>query len=132
MKIGILTYHAPCNFGANLQAYSSVRFFQLLGHEVKVINYLIKEDIDPKNCAMDQIVAHRLFSQNTLPVTSPVHDGREIYEVVKKECFDVIAIGADAVWNKKDRERLAVFYASWLWNTDLENKVLLDQDRNSD
>lgn len=123
MKIGVLTYHAPCNFGANLQAYSSVRFFQSLGHEAKVINYLIEEDINPKNCSKEQASAHKHFSQDVLPVTRPVHNGKEIYEVVKEEGFNIVAIGADAVWNKRDRDRLAVFYASWLWGTDLENSV---------
>ncbi|MDD4689561.1 MAG: polysaccharide pyruvyl transferase family protein [Eubacteriales bacterium] len=122
MKIGILTYHAPFNFGANLQAYASQNFFCSLGHDTWVINYVRESDINPQNCNPSQIEGHFNFSQNTLRVTKRINRN-EIYSLVKKEKFDLIAIGADAVWNKRVREDLEVFYAKWLWGTDLENKV---------
>lgn len=122
MKIGILTYHTPCNFGANLQAYASSNFFVRLGHTVKIINY-IEELSYTESCPREQTEAHRCFSQEVLKVTRPVSSGEGVYEVLKEEKFDVIAIGSDAVWSKRNRKRLEVFYCKWLWGTDMENKV---------
>lgn len=39
-KIGLITYHNPCNYGATLQAYATVKFFEELGFETLVINYV--------------------------------------------------------------------------------------------
>lgn len=122
MKIGILTYHSPVNFGANLQAYASSQYFESLGHEVKVINYIIGGKI-PSYQEGSQAYAHWQFSQNVLKVTKPCFSGRDIYETVKEETFDLIVIGADAVWGKRNRERLKVFHCDWLWGTDLDGKV---------
>ena len=33
MKIGILTFHYPWNYGAVLQAYASVQILKEMGHE---------------------------------------------------------------------------------------------------
>ena len=123
MYIGILTYHAPANFGANLQAYTSCRFFISLGHKVKIINYQAEDDINKTYCDSRQIEGHNHFINNVLPVTELVYSGEEIYELVKKEGFDIIAVGADAVWNNPSYERLSVFFCKWLFGTDLEQKV---------
>lgn len=123
MKIGILTFHTPYNFGANLQAYTSSKYFENLGHSVKVINYMPAGGEHSEQCPVEQETAHNHFSQNTLNVTREVYNGEEVYQVVKEEQFDVVAIGSDAVWNKRNRERLEIFYAKWLWGTDLEKKV---------
>lgn len=123
MRIGILTYHNPCNFGANLQAYTSSRYFESLGHTVKVINLILDGGKPTPRCQESQNAAHHHFSQEVLKVTRPVSTGEEILQVVKEEQFDVIAIGADAVWNKKNRKRLEIFYAQWLWGTELEGKI---------
>lgn len=122
MKIGILTYHAPCNFGANLQAYCSYMFFESLGYEVKVINYLRSGDLNPTYCNSQQREAHFLFCKERLPLTEIVNESN-ILEVVVREQFDVIAIGADAVWNKGNRKDLEVFYAKWLWESPFSNKI---------
>lgn len=122
MKIGILTYHTPCNFGANLQAYCSSKYFESLGHTAKIINYTANEAATGKNLT-EQEKAHRHFSQEVLHVTRPVSSGEEVYNVVKEEQFDVIAVGSDAIWSKRNRKRLEVFYCKWLWGTDLEDKV---------
>lgn len=122
MKIGILTFHTPYNFGANLQAYASSHFFESLGHNVKIINYLI-DGIIPEVKEGTQKYAHWNFSQNVLKVTRPCFTGKDIYDVVKEEQFNLVIVGSDAVWSKKNIEHLKVFYADWLWGTDLEGKV---------
>jgi hypothetical protein len=118
MKIGILTYHSPCNFGANLQAYASMKYFASLGHDTWVINYAI----GPDSAADGQIEAHNHFSQNVLRVTKKVTKD-DILDLVKEMGFDAIGIGADAVWNKRDVDNLRVFFGDWLFKSDLKNKV---------
>lgn len=39
MKVGILTFHRPANYGAVLQAYGLLTVLQRLGHEAYVIDY---------------------------------------------------------------------------------------------
>ena len=39
MKIGILTFHYPWNYGAVLQAYASVQILRGMGHEPVVLDY---------------------------------------------------------------------------------------------
>jgi len=43
MKIGILTYHACYNYGANFQAYALQKTINNLGHECDIIDYRNKE-----------------------------------------------------------------------------------------
>lgn len=43
MKIGILTYHAACNFGAFLQLLSTVEHVRKRGLEPLVINWIPKD-----------------------------------------------------------------------------------------
>lgn len=114
MKIGILTFHRPANFGANLQAYSSYKYFSSLGHDVKIINYLRPEDFKYQNTvAQVQLEAHITFSKEKLPITREVDNISGIQSVVKEEKFDLIAIGADAVWRSLKDD--CVFFAKWLF-----------------
>lgn len=39
MKIGILTFHWPSNYGAVLQCYALQQILKSMGHEVQVLNY---------------------------------------------------------------------------------------------
>ena len=119
MKFGILTYHAPCNFGANLQAFCSANFFALRGYDVKIINYIRPGDESADYCVREQFIGHWNFSQNILPVTRPV--GAEgIISVIKEEKIDILVLGADAIWNKNDLE---VFDVGWLWKSEIANLV---------
>lgn len=114
MKIGILTFHRPANFGANLQAYSSYRYFASIGHDVKVINYLRDVDLNYKNrVSQTQIDAHINFVESKLPITKEVYTVKELQALVKEERFDLIAIGADAVWRSPEND--CIFFAKWLF-----------------
>ena len=121
MKIGILTYHAPCNFGANLQAYSTTKFFEKKGFDVCVINIIRKGEFSACNKDSKQVLAHFNFSQKKLPVTEVARENN-ILSVVKKNSIDVIVVGSDAVWSL-DLDYLNVFFVSWLWNSDLAKTV---------
>ena len=40
MRIGVLTFHFPDNFGAVLQAYALQKYLEDRNHEVSIINYV--------------------------------------------------------------------------------------------
>lgn len=117
MKIGILTFHRPSNFGANLQAFSSVQYFKSLGHEVKIIDYVRSGDIGYKNNVdKKQFEVHEYFVEKCLPLTEQVLDEEGLCKIVKDEHFDVVVIGADAVWRApKDNN---IYYAQWLFDNE--------------
>ena len=37
-KIGLITYHNPCNYGATLQTWATVKYFENRGFKVCVID----------------------------------------------------------------------------------------------
>lgn len=114
MKIGILTFHRPANFGANLQAYSSYKYFTSLGYETKIINFVRAVDLAYKDRVCDvQRAAHQKFVDKMLPVTKEVYTVEELQSLAKEEKFDLIAIGADAVWRSPDDD--CIFFAKWLF-----------------
>lgn len=113
MKIGVLTFHRPANFGANLQAYATTCLIKDAGHDVKVIDYLRLEDMAYKNnIPLEQYQAHQKFVETHLPLTRQISEEVEIPEVVIEEKFDAIIVGADAVWRKpKDNN---IYFCQWL------------------
>ena len=117
MKIGVLTFHRPCNFGANLQAYSTFRYLSSLGHDVKVIDYIREVDTAYHNKVKEnQFEAHQEFVQTHLPLTRKVTSDVELQELVSSEKFHLIVIGSDAVWRElKDKDQYT-FFAKWLFD----------------
>lgn len=114
MKIGILTFHRPANFGANLQAFSSYRYLTSLGHNVKVIDFVRDADDNySKTVCKEQVQAHVDFVNINLSLTSEVRTPKDLQDIVYLEKFDIIIIGADAVWRKSDN---CVFFADWLFS----------------
>lgn len=114
MKIGILTFHRPANFGANLQAYTSYKYFTSLGHETKIINFVRNVDLSYKGRVCDvQRAAHQKFVDEMLPVTKEIYTTDELKSLVKSENFELIAIGADAVWRSPEDD--CIFFAKWLF-----------------
>ena len=114
MKIGILTFHRPSNFGANLQAFSSYRYLTSWGYDVKVIDYVRDDDDNYSNkVCKEQVQAHADFINKNLTLTSEVRTPKDLQEIVCSEKFDLIIIGADAVWRKADN---FIYFADWLFN----------------
>ncbi len=114
MKIGIFTYFNGCNFGENLQVFTSFKFFSSLGHDVWVVNY--SKDGEPypyHRYPEKQAIAHKSFAETRLKLTELVSQD-DLPKFIKDNHFDVVAFGADAVWNKRDRVDLAVYSAQWL------------------
>lgn len=99
MKIGILTFADVPNFGANLQALSTVCFLKNKGHNPILIKWEpddfrkrfddIKNNIQPK--------AHFDFFEKYLPHTKLCRNDDEICEIIEEENIEAIIVGSDAV-----------------------------------
>lgn len=99
MKIGILTYHAACNFGANLQVLSTICFLRNSGHEPIIINWFTKEleDIYTKNTPHEQFKEHINFQKKYLPLTERCYTENDIIAVINKYNIEAIIVGSDSV-----------------------------------
>lgn len=101
MKVGILTYHSVCNFGANLQALSTFSYFKNKGYDVKIINWYPEslENYYLKKIPIEQQKAHKQFVEKYLVLTELCRTKEDIERVIEKEQFDAIIIGSDAVFS---------------------------------
>lgn len=122
MKIGILTFHRACNYGAVLQCFALQEVLKRMGYEVKVIDYA-QETIDK---GYKVVQWRRLFSylyhlnlrtaawyikNIPLALKKRLLFKRFVnkYLDTTKEChvnnipldFDVYIIGSDQLWNTK-------------------------------
>lgn len=114
MKIGILTFHRPANFGANLQAYCSMCYLRTLGHEVKVIDFVRVGDIGyQKSVDAKQYEAHKHFVETRMSLTRQAATSEDLSRVVEEEHFDTIVVGADAVWRSPNDAN--IYFAEWLF-----------------
>lgn len=99
MKIGILTYHSVYNFGANLQAYSTVEYLKNNGFNPIVINW-IPEDMEgryDRTIPREQADVHKNFKEYFLPCTNICRNDSDIIQVIRKEDINGIIIGSDVV-----------------------------------
>lgn len=99
MKIGILTFANVPNFGANLQALSTVCYLKNNGHEPIIIKW---EPIDFEARFMNireqnQPKAHFDFCEKYLPWTDLCRTEKDIASVIEKEGIEAVIIGSDAV-----------------------------------
>ncbi len=97
--IGLITHHYACNFGANLQALSTVRYFQKKGHDIKVIDWhdaTLDENFS-QSVSKAQSQEHISFVDSFLPLTKRCNDSKEIAKVINDGKIDAIIIGSDAV-----------------------------------
>ena len=100
MKIGLLAYHAACNFGAFLQLLSTVEYIKKQGDEPRVINWVprdFRKDYEKRSLPevrdLDAILQNEYYSLTELCETA-----KEVSAVIKKEDISAIIIGSDAVW----------------------------------
>lgn len=101
MRIGLLTYHSVCNFGANLQALSTYSFFKNQGIDVCVINWVPQnlEDLYKNNISPEQQKEHQKFVEQYFQVTDKCYTSSDVREVIKQENIDAVVIGSDAVFS---------------------------------
>ena len=86
MKIGILTFANVPNFGANLQALSTVECLKAHGHEPVLIKWE-PEDFSDRFTGMErqpQPAEHFRFVREYLPWTDLCRNDREICTVIER------------------------------------------------
>ena len=106
MKVGILTHHWLPNFGANLQAYCTVRALKDLGCEPVVIDYRLEAIRGFYSQRVDsrQLKEHEKFVQNHLPLSPEVHTSEQVVCFAKDAGLEAVVSGSDAVL-RLDRSR---------------------------
>ena len=111
MKVGILTYHIVCNFGAQLQAISTVGFLKREGHEPVVINWYPK-DLDEKyqkEIPLEQYKCHIDFAKQNMPLTKLCRTEDELLQVIEENNFDAIILGSDALFKFLPKSARKIF-----------------------
>lgn len=103
MKIGILTYHAVSNFGANLQALSTIKYFQNRNIEVEIINWrpYDLETYYNKTVCQEQRKLHIDFGNRYFPMSPILRTYEDVENYIGSNQFDAILIGSDAVFSYK-------------------------------
>ncbi len=106
MKIELLTIWHEMNYGAELQAYATVKMLQQLGHQVEMINIQLADchvsNVRGKLANMVSFFGpvskkYNSFWNKHIPVTRRYHTIDEIQSMPPKG--DVYMVGSDQVWN---------------------------------
>lgn len=100
MRIGILTYHCPPNFGAQLQTVSMVGFLRRAGHEVIVLNWYAKdlEEMYSHRIPAEQVLCHNEFAQLALPLSQKCQKEEDLVATIDSLKLDAIIAGSDALF----------------------------------
>lgn len=99
MKIGILTYHAACNFGANLQVLSTYMYLKNTGHHPIIINWMT-QDLEQqyiKSVPKEQVIEHEYFRNSFLELTDRCYTSEDVANIILREQIESIIVGSDAV-----------------------------------
>lgn len=129
-RIGIITYHAPYNFGSTLQAYSTQEKLKDMGYEIEIVNYrmspqkkaysLVRVNAGAVNFIKDllqlPILPQKVERQNRfekffsshLNLTDEFEEPEKFLEYASS--YDLMISGSDQIWNKESNE---LHGASW-------------------
>lgn len=124
MKIALITFHAPYNYGSCLQAFALQEKIKELGHEVDIINYrfpgqkkayrLIRNNGNTADLVKDLLQfpvfkqkkkREQLFEQfisNNMNLTQEYQDPSQLSDIAND--YDVFVSGSDQIWNKHANE----------------------------
>ena len=111
MKIGILTYHCVPNFGAELQALSTVGFFRQLGYEPIVLHWYPRdlEEMYSKRIPQKQMEMHNQFALNHLPLSKRCYTEDDLVTEINRLTIDFIFVGSDALFKYKPEKNRRFF-----------------------
>lgn len=99
MKIGLLAYHAACNFGAFLQLLSTVEYIKKQGDTPIVINWIPKDfrkDYE-KRSLPDVRSLYANLREEYYPMTEFCETDKQVAMIIEKEDIEAVIIGSDAV-----------------------------------
>lgn len=104
MKIGILTYHWVSNMGANLQALSTYKCLEKMGHMPIIINW-IPSDVESyyiNSVSPEQRKAHQTFSKTHFrSVTKLCRTNEDVADQIIANDIHFVCVGSDAVFSTK-------------------------------
>lgn len=99
MKIGLLAYHAACNFGAFLQLLSTIEYVRSHGDDPKVINWVprdFRRDYEKRSLPQVRELYSR-FQKQYFPLTTLCETAKEVAATIEQEQIEAVIIGSDAV-----------------------------------
>ena len=99
MKIGLLAYHAACNFGAFLQLLSTIEYIKKQGDEPRVINWVprdFRKDYEKRSLPEVRELYAKL-QKEYYPLTELCETAKDVASVIEKEGIDAVIVGSDAV-----------------------------------
>ena len=97
MKIGLLAYHAACNFGAFLQLLSTVEYIKKQGDTPIVINWIPKDfrkDYE-KRSLPDVRSLYANLREEYYPMTEFCETDKQVAMIIEKEDIEAVIIGSD-------------------------------------
>lgn len=101
MRIGILTFYKTENFGANLQALSTYKYLEKLGHTPICIYYVSEQSYLKSQSALasnSQLKTHFDFVDKHMPnQTSACLSIAEVNKAIVDNEIDGVIVGSDAV-----------------------------------
>lgn len=111
MKIGVLTYHCVPNFGAQLQALSTVGFLRRKGYEPVILNWYPQdlEEMYSRRVPSEQVSVHNIFTNTILPITEVCRTEKELVEIIERYGFMGIIVGSDALFKYVPLSRRCFF-----------------------
>lgn len=126
-KVGIVTFHRPNNYGANLQAYALQEFINKQGYDANIIDYrndeieksnkIIKLNSGIKNFIKTIIFSIKnvkkkknfeKFRANNYKLTKVYYNKSQLEK--NEEKFDVYVSGSDQIWNTQITKKIDDIY----------------------
>ena len=100
MKIGVLTYHCVPNFGAQLQAISTVGYLRRLGHEPIVLHWYPQdlEEMYSKRIPAEQVQMQMQFAERNIPLTKLCRTEDDVIKEIEHLQLDAVFAGSDALF----------------------------------
>lgn len=110
MRVGILTYHCVPNFGAQLQAMSTVGYLKRMGHTPILLHWYPKdlEALYARRVPTIQRKCQMQFAETHFPLSSLCRNEKQLIKEIERQQLDMIITGSDALFKYKpicDRER---------------------------
>lgn len=141
-KVGIVTFHRPYNYGANLQAYALQKKLQTMGYDVKIIDYrnknieettkVVKTNFKGMNlkqivktcianvCFLNKNILRKRefkkFQEQNYELSNIYKSKNELED--GKEVFDIYISGSDQIWNPEITKGIDDVYTL---NLDIKN-----------
>ena len=99
MKIGVLTYYSVCNFGANLQALSTVGKLISMGHQPIFINWYPNnvETYYRQITPQSQYDCTQEYVNKYLVQTTRCYTSDDVAKAIKHNEVEAVVVGSDAV-----------------------------------